>query len=324
MLRINKIRYITLSKIWNIFRLQTFYIKAKHGKFSQEVPPPYFASYEPTNICNLSCEMCPSGKGQLKRERGTADMELYKKFIVENRRTLVNIILHFQGEPLMYKQLGEMISFARENGIHTMFSTNGQLLAQNIEAIRNAQPDRIIVSLDGLSEETYTKYRIGGTLKNVIEGLDKLSQLPAKERPYIVLQFLVFSHNEHEIPMLKTLKKKYHIDEISLKTAQIYNKSQIGFLPKNQKYSRYEINDNGNFLLKQKIKNHCKRLIFGTVVSFDGRVVPCCFDKDADHEFGNIENQSLHEIRNSKEYINFVKKVFTCRNEISICNNCTE
>ena len=99
---------------------------------------------------------------------------------------------------------------------------------------------------------------------------------------------------------------------------------QNEFLPKNQKYSRYEINDNGNFLLKQKIKNHCKRLIFGTVVSFDGRVVPCCFDKDADHEFGNIENQSLHEIRNSKEYINFVKKVFTCRNEISICNNCTE
>jgi radical SAM protein with 4Fe4S-binding SPASM domain len=304
--------------------LQAFYRKAKHGNFSTEVPPPSFASYEPTNICNLSCEMCPSGKGQLKRPRGTADMELYRKFILENRKTLTNIILHFQGEPLMCQQLGEMIAFARQNRIHTMFSTNGQLLAQNIDLIRNAHPDRIIVSLDGLSDETYTKYRVGGNLQNVFNGLEKLSQLPAKERPYIELQFLVFSHNEHEIPELKNLKKKYHIDKITLKSAQIYENSQVDFLPENKNFSRYEVSETGNFKLKKGIRNQCKRLIFGTVVCFDGRVVSCCFDKDADHELGNIASQSLHEIRNSKKYIDFVNKVFSNRNEISICNNCTE
>ena len=194
------IRYISLAKIWNLCHLQAYYRKAKHGNFSTEVPPPSFASYEPTNICNLACEMCPSGKGQLKRPRGTADMELYRKFILENRKTLTNIILHFQGEPLMCQQLDEMIAFARQNRIYTMFSTNGQLLAQYIDLIRNARPDHIIVSLDGLTDETYTKYRVGGKVQNVFYGLEKLSQLPAKERPYIELQFLVFSHNEHEIP----------------------------------------------------------------------------------------------------------------------------
>ncbi len=93
-------------------------------------------------------------------------MDLYRKFITDNRETLIDIILHFQGEPLMYKQLGEMIAFARQNRIYTMFSTNGQLLAQNIDIIRNARPDRIIVSLDGLSDETYTKYRVGGKVQN--------------------------------------------------------------------------------------------------------------------------------------------------------------
>ncbi len=322
--RIKNINYITVSKIWNLFRLYAFCRKAKHGNFGNEVPPPYFASYEPTNICNLSCEMCPSGKGLLKRPRGTAVMELYRKFILENRKTLTNIILHFQGEPLMCQQLGEMIAFARQNRIYTMFSTNGQLLAQNIDLIRNARPDRIIVSLDGLSDKTYTKYRIGGNLQNVFDGLEKLSQLPAKERPYIELQFLVFSHNEHEIPKLKTLKKKYHIDKITLKSAQIYENSQVEFLPENKNFSRYEVSENGNFKLKKDLKNQCKRLIFGTVVCFDGRVVPCCFDKDADHELGNIANQNLQEIRNSKKYIDFVTKVFTNRNEIDICNNCTE
>ena len=317
------IKYISWRKIWNLCRLHKFYRKAKNGKLIGEVPPPSFASYEPTNICNLACEMCPSGKGMLKRPRGTADMDLYRKFITENRETLINIILHFQGEPLMCQQLGEMISFARRNRIHTMFSTNGQLLAQNIDIIRNARPDRIIVSLDGLSDETYTKYRVGGKVQNVLNGLEKLSQLPANERPFIELQFLVFSHNEHEIPELQKLKKKYHIDKITLKSAQIYEESQIDFLPENQKYSRYNIS-NGKVKLKKVAENHCKRLIFGTVVCFDGRVVPCCFDKDADHEFGNISNQSLTEIRNSKKFRNFVKQVFSQRNGIEICNNCTE
>lgn len=323
MLRLKNIRCISLPKIWNILRLRKFYRNAKRGNFSTYVPLPSFANYEPTNMCNLACEMCPSGKGMLKRPRGTADMKLYKKFILENCRTLTNIMLHFQGEPLMFQQLGEMIAFARQNCIHTMFSTNGQLLAQNIDLIRNARPDHIIVSLDGLTDETYTKYRVGGKVQNVFDGLEKLSQLSAKERPYIELQFLVFSHNEHEIPDLQKLKKKYHIDKITLKTAQIYDDSQVGFLPKDQKYSRYNIN-NGKFQLKKGTANHCKRLIFGTTVCFDGRVVPCCFDKDADHEFGNIASQSLYEIRNSKKYINFVKQVFTQRNGIDICNNCTE
>lgn len=324
MLRLRNIRYLSLAKIWNIFRLQTFYRKARRGNFGAEVPPPYFASYEPTNICNLACEMCPSGKGELKRKRGMVDMELYRKFITENRRTLANIILHFQGEPLMCQQLGEMISLARQNLIHTMFSTNGQLLAQNIETIRKARPDHIIVSLDGLSDETYTKYRVGGKVQNVFDGLEKLSLLPARERPYIELQFLVFSHNEHEIAELKKLKKKYHIDKITLKSAQIYDKSQLGFLPDNEKYSRYTVSDNGDFVTKKQQNNRCKRLIFGTVACFDGRIVPCCFDKDASFELGNISSQSLHEIRNSEKYRNFVTKVFTQRNEIDICNNCTE
>ncbi len=323
MLRLRNIRYVSLPKIWNIFRLHAFYRKAKRSNLGSIVPPPNFASYEPTNICNLACEMCPSGKGLLKRPRGTADMDLYRKFITENCKTLTNIMLHFQGEPLMCQQLGEMIAFARENRIHTMFSTNGQLLAQSIDLIRDARPDHIIVSLDGLTDETYTKYRVGGKVQNVFDGLEKLSQLPTKERPYIELQFLVFSHNEHEIPELQKLKKKYRIDKITLKSAQIYEESQIDFLPENQEYSRYNIS-NGKVKLKKKAENHCKRLIFGTVVCFDGRVVPCCFDKDAEHEFGNISNQSLAEIRNSEKFRNFVKQVFTQRNGIEICNNCTE
>lgn len=324
MLPFKAIRYITPAKIWNLCRLHIFYSKAKRKNFNTKVPAPYFASYEPTNICNLSCEMCPSGKGLLKRTRGMADMPTFKKVIDENQRTLATLILHFQGEPLMCKQLGDMISYARQHKIYTMFSTNGQLLAENIDTIRNARPDHIIISLDGLSDETYTKYRVGGNVQKVYDGLEKLSQLTSCERPYTELQFLVFSYNEHEIKALKSLKKKYRIDKITLKSAQIYENSQTDFLPENPKYSRYQLDADGNFHIKHSQKNRCRRIIFGSVICYDGRVVPCCFDKDADHEFGNVKENTLMDIRNSKKFNDFLTQLFTNRKGIKICSNCTE
>ncbi len=268
--------------------------------------------------------MCPSGKGLLKRTRGFADMPTFKKFIDENAKTLTTLILHFQGEPLLFKELGEMISYARQNKIYTMFSTNGQLLAENFEIISTSLPDHIVVSLDGLSNETYTKYRVGGDVQKVFDGLEKLSQMPRSKRPYTELQFLVFSYNEHEIKALQSLKKKYHVDKITLKTAQIYNKSQVEFLPENKKYSRYNIDQDGEFSIKHSLKKNCKRAVFGTVICHDGRVVPCCFDKDAEHELGNIKNRSLSEIRCSEKFTCFLTKIFTNRKAIKICSNCTE
>ncbi len=321
---LKNIKYISPTKFLNLCRLEMFYLLAKCGKIGKKVPLPYFASFEPTNVCNLSCEMCPSGKGLLKRERGFADFKTFKKFVDENFSTLITLILHFQGEPLMCDNLGKMISYARKKNIYTMFSTNGQLLAQNVDMLKLAKPNRIIVSLDGLTNATYSKYRVGGDVQNVFDGLEKLSELSPSERPFIELQFLVFSYNEHEIPELKKLAKKYRIDKLTLKSAQIYEDSQMEFLPKNKKYSRYKTDSQGNFVVKKHSGNHCKRLVFGSVICYDGRVVPCCFDKDADFEFGNIKHQTLLEIRNSAEYHNFARKVFSSRNSIKICNNCTE
>jgi radical SAM protein with 4Fe4S-binding SPASM domain len=287
------------------------------------LPPPSFISFEPTNYCNLKCPACPSGSGLLTREKGFADLKLFKKLILENKKHLINIILHFQGEPFMHKQLGEMIAFARKHKVHTEFSTNGQLINENISIIKDSKPDKIIVSLDGIIQETYNKYRINGKIDKVYDGLKALSKLEKKRRPFIELQFLVFRHNEDEIPQLFELKNKYKIDKISLKTAQIYSDAHIDMLPKNSKYSRYII-DGDSFKLKSKLSNHCKRIIFGSVITWDGDLVPCCFDKDAQFKSGNIKDKNLNEIRNSKKHIQFINSVFSHREEIEICRNCTE
>lgn len=113
---------------------------------------------------------------------------------------------------------------------------------------------------------------MNGELQKVLEALELLSKLSKDKRPYVELQFLVFSHNENQIPELKSLKSKYKIDKISLKTAQIYDESEINILPKNKKYSRYKI-VNGKIVIKSKLKNACKRIVFGSVITWDGN---CC------------------------------------------------
>jgi len=77
-------------------------------------------------------------------------------------------------------------------------------------------------------------------------------------------------------------------------------------------------------MLKYPIKNKCKRIIFGSVISFDGKLLPCCFDKNSQNVLGNVNKSTISEIRNSIKYQNFVNQVFTDRKKISICNNCTE
>ncbi len=301
------------------------------------LPHPSFISFEPTNYCNLKCPACPSGSGTLTRDKGFADLNLFKKVIDENKKYLTNIILHFQGEPLLHKQLGEMIKYARKNRIYTEFSTNGQLLAENIDIIKSAKPDKIIISLDGLTQETYNKYRVNGDITKVFKSLEELSKLKRKERPFVEVQFLVFKHNEGEITNYKKSrtfgsrilepkareKLQYKIDKISLKTAQIYDNSQIEMLPINEKYSRYKIKD-GKFTLKSDLPNYCRRIIFGSVITWDGKLVPCCFDKDADFIMGDVKTHSLNEIRNSEKYKQFIKSVFSQRDKIDMCNNCTE
>ncbi|MDX1285934.1 MAG: SPASM domain-containing protein, partial [Draconibacterium sp.] len=76
--------------------------------------------------------------------------------------------------------------------------------------------------------------------------------------------------------------------------------------------------------LKKKLENKCWRMWQGAVVTWDGQVVPCCFDKDAKHVLGSLEDQSFEQVWNSDTYRNFRKAVLTERNQIDICKNCSE
>lgn len=289
---------------------------------------PFSVSVEPTNVCNLRCPQCPSGNGSLTRTRGFINFETYKKIIDQTAPYLLNLFLYFQGEPFLSKNIFELIAYANSKNIYTATSTNAHFLStENCEKIVKSGLDKLIVSIDGASQETYEQYRINGKLKTAEQNLQNLVSAKQKlnsKKPEIELQFLVLGTNEHEIQKFNNKWKKSGVDSIKLKTAQIYDyKNGSIFIPKKQKFSRYKKSKTG-YVRKNKIKNRCPRLWNTTVMTINGDLLPCCFDKDAEHVFGNINQNSLKEIANNQKFKDFAKTVLTNRKQTEICRNCNE
>ncbi|MCK4662945.1 MAG: SPASM domain-containing protein [Bacteroidales bacterium] len=320
---------LSIKKIINYKKLILSFYLSRIFKKSIHWGYPASISIEPTTSCNLECPQCLSGTKGFTRKQGNIDYELYKKIINELKSHLIYHSLYFQGEPLLHPHFFDLVKYTNSNNIYTATSTNGHFFSDsNCEKIINSGLNRIIISIDGTTQETYEKYRIKGKLNKVIEGTKKLVLLKNKiksKTPFVIVQFLVFKHNQHQITEAKQLAKKIGVNKIIFKTAQIYDcKKSNKLIPTNNKYSRYFIDDKGNYVIKSKLKKNCWRMWHSAVVTWDGIIVPCCFDKDAKYSFGNVSISYFYNIWKNNKYDIFRNKIFKSRNKIDICTNCTE
>lgn len=310
-------------------RLKASYLYSKATKKANHKGLPFSLSIEPTTACNLGCPECPSGLKQFTRPTGKLNLELHQVMIEQLKKSVFYINYYFQGEPFLHPNFLELITEAKRNKIYTSTSTNAHFIdKKKAEEIVHSGLDRLIISIDGLTQETYENYRVHGTLSKVIEGTNHL--LAAKRKlnsttPHLIFQFLAVKPNEHEIPEVFKLGKEMNIDDVRIKSAQLYDyENGNPLMPESEKYSRYKIQSDGTYKLKYKTGNHCWRMWSSSVFTWDGKVVPCCFDKDAKHVLGTLENNSFEKIWNDKQYVAFRQAVLTGRNQIDICKNCSE
>ena len=87
-------------------------------------------------------------------------------------------------------------------------------------------------------------------------------------------------------------------------------------------FQRYKMED-GQYLIKNSFQNRCARLWFNPVITWDGKVVPCCFDKDAEYVMGDLNIDSFRDIWDGPKYRIFRKSILTGRHMIEMCRNCT-
>ena len=278
---------------------------------------------ELTNNCNLQCPECSAGSGMMLRERGFMNPDLFGKIINELRPYLYNINLYFQGEPMLHPQFFSFLSNC--TGLHTVVSTNGHFLTEeNAEKTVRSGLSKLIISLDGIDQDTYSSYRVKGHLDKVLIGIQNITAAKKKYKSSlkIEIQFLVNKLNEFQIPRVKQFAKKVRAS-LKLKSMQIIHKENIlSWLPGKGKFSRYHLK-NGEYVLKNSLPNRCARLWYNPVITWDGKVIPCCFDKDAEYVMGDLKTDSFIDIWNGPKYQIFRKSILSGRNMIDICRNCT-
>lgn len=320
---------LTFRRGWNMLKVVSSFYVSKWTKNAVQWGLPISVTFEPTTSCNLRCPECPSGKREFTRPIGMLQNDFLKTIIDDIYKQIAYLIFYFQGEPYLNPTFLEMVKYASDKGIYTATSTNAHYLNDaTAQKTIESGLDRLIISIDGTTQETYEQYRIGGELQKVIEGTENIIRWKKKlnsKTPHVIFQFLVVKPNEHQLNDVQILAKKMGVDELRFKTAQIYDfENGNPLVPTIEKYARYKKQNNGKYEIKNKMVNHCWRLWHSTVITWDGSVVPCCFDKDAAHPLGNLKQTKFVELWKSPKYNNFRASVLKSRQEIDICKNCTE
>ena len=327
---INFASKLTPARAWNGLKVVSSFFVSKMLDRPIQWGFPVSISFEPTTSCNLRCPECPSGLRAFTRPTGMLQKDFFTETIDDLHKELLYLIFYFQGEPYLNTSFLEMVKYASEKGIYTATSTNAHYLTDDAaKKTVESGLDRLIISIDGTTQEAYKQYRVGGNLDKVLEGAKNIvkwkKELNSKT-PFVFFQFLVVKHNEHQIEDIKKLAKEIGVDEVRFKSAQVYDyeNDPNQLIPLNEKYSRYKRNTDGSFKAKNKFANRCWKLWHANVITWDGLVVPCCFDKDAMHRLGNLKNESFKQIWQNDNYKQFRSELMKSRKNIDICANCSE
>ena len=299
-----------LRKLWNARVNRSEFRRVQ--PVLRSLPPVVYV--EPTNLCTLRCALCPSGQRQIKPV-GKMTMETFRRVLDVLGPTAREIHLYNWGEPFLHADMPDMIAYAKKFGPETVVSTNlNNLDEATAKAIIEAGLDRVNASIDGVSQEAYEAYRVGGDLALVMENLRMLCRLKqeAKSRlPLVEWQFLVSKQNEAEMPqareMAAELGVKFHAKKIRVGLSEFDSKAsgdvaQDGeWVSDDERYNRYA---------KKRKRVACKSLWDRTIILWNGAISPCCQVFKAKHNFVQEFPEDFMAFWNGPEYV-AARKIFT-------------
>jgi MoaA/NifB/PqqE/SkfB family radical SAM enzyme len=256
---------------------------------------PYLINSEPTGFCNLRCLFCPTGK-RSDRAGGFTDPAIYERLFKEIGKFTYLMTMHGWGEPTLHKELPRIISMAHRHRIFTVVTTNGSLLTREMSRkIILSGLDYLILSCDGISEETYGSYHIGGSFETVMNNLRELVSAKRELRsrtPFIEWQFIVFRHNEHEMADAEVFAKEAGVDNLV-------------FMPAYTEDESYDATDEKYHLPKVSPlskRSDCKHLWSTLTFHWNGCVVPCCYDYNGKISYGDLREQGFGQIWNNRNF----------------------
>ncbi|MBN2694360.1 radical SAM protein [bacterium] len=272
---------------------------------------------EISNRCNLKCPLCPCGQKKALREIEDIEFDYFKDIMKELEKYDTKIQLWNYGEPLLHKQIIPLLKSIPKKFSECSISTNGHFMSKEYaEAITSSGITEVIFAIDGITQETYSKYRIGGSLAIVLENLKIFNELNYNRDIKVTIQFIAFKHNLHEIPLLGNFFKSFSVNEIKVKSAMLMTTDENNDLEIAKKYlsfnydgERYKI-DNLKIVPKGNFLNYCPLVENSLVITTDKKILPCCWDYEG-----------LYQIKNEKNWIS-IKNLINSENYPKMCNKC--
>lgn len=288
--------------------------------------PPQHIAIEITNTCNLRCPMCKMGQRNLGRKIGSMEYNNYCKLIDEVSPYIKSISFPWYGEPFTHKDFYLFVEYASKKELEIRIQTNGTYLNKcKLDYLIGCNVKLITVAIDGLDQETYEKYRVGGNLADIVAGVERLVELRRKKRSNfpkcIQMNFIVMKHNEHQLPHIEEFSRKIGFDNIKIKTVHVdRNEDGKKYLPTDDKYIRYK----EDFRLKsgRDTKPGCPTLWHTAVVSWDGKMGLCCIDYDCEYSPGNVFEQGFFNVWFGEKMQSYRQDVLVDKERISICSRC--
>jgi MoaA/NifB/PqqE/SkfB family radical SAM enzyme len=213
---LNLVSKLTPKRVINASKILSSYHFSRWRGTSAIQGLPMSIAIEPTTSCNLRCPECPSGLRSFTRPTGMLSDVLFRNVIDQLAPTLNYLTFYFQGEPYLHPHFLDLVKYATEKNIYTATSTNAHFLNDEVaKSTIESSLDRLIISIDGTTQDTYESYRRGGSLEKVKEGTQRILYWKKKMKsktPHVVFQFLVVNPNEHEIPDVYKLAASIGVD----------------------------------------------------------------------------------------------------------------
>jgi len=225
-----------------------------------------------------------------------------------------------------------MISYAKQKRIVVSAVTNAQCIDRpTASRIVDSNLDRITISLDGVTQESYEKYRVGGKFYKAVEAIRSIVEEKSKKNtpfPFITVQFLVMRHNEDEMEEIKNLAAELRVDGLVFKKVCDMNEPLPDFgnidkhMPRNAKYRAYKVeNKSVRWNTGRKDIDFCGMAWNYPVITWDGELYPCCVAYDA-LSMGNVFEGGFKKAWNSERFVSFRKKLTEDKHSIYPCRDC--
>lgn len=270
---------------------------------------PYEWEIDTTNICQLKCPLCHTGKGTIHRDQGVMDFGLFTRVVDQIKHSCVWLTLYSWGEPFLNRRIHEYIEYAHKQKLATIISSNlnKPLTSELAEQVIRSGLDVMIVSLDGVTQEVYEVYRVGGHLDRVLENLrilDRKKRELGSQTPHIEWQFIVMRQNEHQLDEARSLAEELGVDSLVFKKVDFpHGENDLEeaerWLPR--KHPEY-LRADPFYKPYREDGNVCWRLWRSAVVNWDGGFAPCCYLTDKTQDFGDLNESSVKDVWNNENY----------------------